>query len=153
MNSFPKEIFFGLSKDSRNLRFRMPYVILLDVPSGNTSHNRTASCPLGEFASSVTVNSGEPTISSSSFKAFVSKQSEKASSRRWSPGSSGPNQIAQYSPPLSPQCCGLSIIPNWHLSFLLLKERTLFEFKKSFLFLLALLGQRSSLIQYPSLKL
>ena len=123
MNSFPKEIFFGLSKDLRNLKFKIPYVILLDLPSGKTSHNRTASCPLGEFDSSVTVNSGEPTISSSRLKALVSKQSEKASSRRWSPGSSGPNQIAQYSPPLSPQCCGLSIIPNWHLFFFVTKRK------------------------------
>ena len=74
-------------------------------PEGHTSLSRTATCATGLSTENSISTAGCPTMSTSVTRAGVSKVIESASSRRWSPGNSGPSQMMQYSPPSAPVVC------------------------------------------------
>ena len=59
----------------------------------------------------VSRTTGAPTMSSARVERRRRRSTRDfASSTRWSPGSSGPSQIAQYSPPAMPQSCGEAMV-------------------------------------------
>ena len=74
-------------------------------PVGHTSLRRTAICAMGLSTEKSSSTAGWPTMSMAVTRAGVSKVIDCSSSRRWSPGNSGPSQMMQYSPPSAPVVC------------------------------------------------
>ena len=72
---------------------------LVDAPSGATSFSRAASRATGRSAASSSSSTGAPRISRRAGRGAESKQSERPSSGRWSPGASPSAPKAHHSPP------------------------------------------------------
>ena len=90
-------------------------MIKVDAPSGATSQTRATKSPQSRLLETFKCTRGVPRSSNGSVSAGVSKQTDFASSTRWSCGSSATPDHGIYSPLVSPVDKGefiLTVVPD-----------------------------------------